>query len=144
MNKMCLKALELAEKHYPKKKLQHALRVALYASEIARTDTRCGLQKHLTVDYAFTVGILHDLVEDTDVSLDLIREEFDVYVSEAVHILTKSEDAEYADYIDHIFEMNDILAFWVKKADMKDHLAQTETLTDKLKEKYLPVIHRFM
>lgn len=29
------------------------------------------------------------------------------------------------------------IAYWVKIADMKDHLIQTATLTDKLKEKYL-------
>lgn len=28
-------------------------------------------------------------------------------------------------------------AYWVKLADMKDHLSLTDTLTDKLKEKYL-------
>lgn len=144
MDRMVLKALTLAEKYYPKKKLQHALRVALYASEIARTDARCGLQKHLTVDYAFTVGILHDIVEDTDVSQGYIEEEFPIYVAEAVELLTKSEDVSYVDYIDNLLASEDLLAFWVKKADMKDHIEQTETLTDKLKEKYLPVLYKFM
>lgn len=31
-------------------------------------------------------------------------------------------------------------AYWVKLADMKDHLAQTDTLTDKLKDKYLTAL----
>ena len=30
--------------------------------------------------------------------------------------------------------------YWVKIADMKDHLAQTDTLTDKLKEKYIEAL----
>ena len=29
------------------------------------------------------------------------------------------------------------IAYWVKLADMKDHLTLTDTLTEKLKEKYL-------
>ena len=31
-------------------------------------------------------------------------------------------------------------AYWVKMADMKDHLSETETLTDELKEKYLKAL----
>ena len=30
--------------------------------------------------------------------------------------------------------------YWVKIADMRDHLEQTDTLTDKLKEKYLAAL----
>ena len=144
MKDVCIKALALAEKHYPKKKLQHAIRVAGYAVEIASRDSRKGVQKHLNEDYAFTVGILHDLVEDANVSLGEIDYLFPVEISEAVEILTKPDDVSYADYIDNLLESEDILAYWVKKADMKDHLAQIDTLTDKLKEKYLPVIHKFL
>lgn len=144
MEKMCIKALKLAEEVYPKKKLQHAVRVANYAVEIAELDKRSGTKPYLVSDYVFTVGILHDIVEDTDVPLEYIQEEFNIYISEAVKLLTKPEDVSYIDYIDNLLNSGDILAFWVKKADMKDHIAQTETLTDKLKEKYLPVLHKFM
>lgn len=144
MNRMCIEALELAEKSYPKKKLQHAIRVANYAVEIAELDTRCDTQPQLNTDYVFTVAILHDLVEDTLVSQFMIDEQFDEYISDAVTLLTKPEDVDYVDYIAHILDSDDLLAYWVKKADMKDHIAQTETLTDKLKEKYLPVLHKFM
>lgn len=144
MDKMCIKALKLAEKVYPKKKLQHAVRVANYAVEIAELDKRSGTKPYLVSDYVFTVAILHDVVEDTDVPLGYIQEEFDVYVSEAVELLTKPEDVSYVDYIVNLLDSGDILAYWVKKADMKDHIAQAETLTDKLKEKYLPVLHKFI
>jgi HD superfamily phosphohydrolase YqeK len=65
MNKMCVEALIIAEKYYSKKKLQHAIRVANYASEIANIDYRMELEPYLTSDHAFTVGILHDILEDT-------------------------------------------------------------------------------
>lgn len=144
MDRMVLKALALAEKCYPKKKLQHAVRVANYAVEIAELDVRCDSKPYLNSDYVFTVGILHDVVEDTDVPQGYIEEEFPIYVAEAVELLTKPEDVSYVDYIDNLLASGDLLAFWVKKADMKDHIEQTETLTDKLKEKYLPVLHKFM
>lgn len=144
MKTVCIKALSLAEKHYPKKKLQHAIRVAGYAVEIASRDSRKGLQKYLNEDYAFAVGILHDLVEDTEVRMEEIDYNFPIEIAEAVEILTKPDDVAYTDYIDNLLESENILAYWVKKADMKDHLAQVETLTDKLKEKYLPVMHKFL
>lgn len=144
MEKMCIKALKLAEEVYQKKKLQHAIRVANYAVEIVSHDSRKRLQRHLNEDYAFTVGILHDIVEDTDIKIEEIYDEFPVEIAEAVEILTKPNDVEYVDYIENILKSGNTLAFWVKKADMKDHIAQTETLTDKLKEKYLPVLYKFM
>jgi (p)ppGpp synthase/HD superfamily hydrolase len=144
MDKGCIKALQIAEDVYPKKKLQHAIRVANYAVEIAELDARYGTEPYLNSDCVFIVGILHDVVEDTEVPLGYIQEEFNVYISEAIGLLTKPEDVDYKDYIDNLLAAKDILAYWVKKADMKDHIAQTETLTDKLKEKYLPVLHKFM
>jgi (p)ppGpp synthase/HD superfamily hydrolase len=137
MKTVCIKALSLAEKHYPKKKLQHAIRVAGYAVEIASRDSRKGLQKHLNEDYAFTVGILHDLVEDTEVRMEEIDYNFPIEIAEAVEILTKPDDVAYTDYIDNLLESENILAYWVKKADMKDHLSLKDTLTDRLKQKYL-------
>ena len=47
-----------------------------------------------------------------------------------------------SEYIKNIKE-NMVLypeVYWVKIADMKDHLAQTDTLTDKLKEKYIEAL----
>lgn len=144
MNSMCIQALELAEKAYPKKKLQHAIRVANYAVEIAELDSRCETMTYLNTDYVFTVAILHDLVEDTWVSQFMIDEQFDEHISDAVTLLTKPEDVEYKDYIDNLVKSGDILAYWVKKADMKDHMAQTDTLTEKLVNKYAPVLHYFI
>jgi (p)ppGpp synthase/HD superfamily hydrolase len=144
MDSMCIKALELAEKAYPKKKLQHAIRVANYAVQIAELDSRCETRTYLNTNYVFVVAILHDIVEDTEVPLGYIQNEFDVYVSEAVELLTKPEDVEYKDYIENLVQSGDILAYWVKKADMKDHMAQTATLTEKLVNKYAPVLHYFI
>lgn len=58
-----------------------------------------------------------------------------------VAILTKDKEQSYVDYCIEIKNSISLfsgqLAYWVKLADMKDHLSKTETLTDKLKAKYL-------
>ena len=51
----------------------------------------------------------------------------------------------YRDELIHsILDSGDKLAILVKRADMKDHFMQTETLTDKLRDKYLPVVGLFL
>lgn len=126
--------MELAEKWYPKKKYYHALRVAGFAVAMSQYDSRVD-QKD-----AFIVGLAHDLIEDTDCSYDELVEIIGVDLFSSVSILTKDDNEEYEDYIRDILASNDPLAILVKRADMKDHLTQTETLTDKLKEKYFPVM----
>ena len=45
------------------------------------------------------VALLHDTVEDTDVTLEQLEKEFPREVVEAVALLTHAEDVEYFDYI---------------------------------------------
>ena len=56
--------------------------------------------------------------------------------------MTKENEQNYVEYIDAIKSSADKCqeAYWVKIADMKDHLSQTDTLTDKLKKKYLAAL----
>ena len=81
---------------------------------------------------------MHDLKEDTDWSGGGLSKHF----NDCLDWLTKPKDMDYIEYIKRIKKWADTRqeAYWVKLADMKDHLAQTETLTDKLKEKYLAAL----
>lgn len=65
--------------------------------------------------------------------------------SKVLERLTKKTSENYIDYIKRLRTLRDssetdtidlIVAYIVKLADMKDHLMQKDTLTDKLKEKY--------
>jgi hypothetical protein len=80
---------------------------------------------------------MHDLIEDTEYTGSELPENF----YKALKLLTKPKEQDYIEYIKNIKDTSNtdwrICAYWVKLADMKDHLAQTDTLTDKLKEKYL-------
>lgn len=133
MNKM-LQAIGIARKYYNKKTFYHALDVANYVSENYMIDKP-------TKEDAIIVAILHDLLEDTDLKEEDLLKIFDENIVNAVKILTKDKEQSYVDYCIEIKNSISLfsgqLAYWVKLADMKDHLSKTETLTDKLKAKYL-------
>jgi guanosine-3',5'-bis(diphosphate) 3'-pyrophosphohydrolase len=95
--------------------------------------------------YVYVIALLHDVVEDTDTTPEEIEKEFGKYISNCVKILTHNKGIEtYPEYIDRIMSSNFTDAKLVKHADMRDHLAQKETLTPRLKEKYYEVIDRFI
>ena len=62
------------------------------------------------------VALLHDTVEDTDVTLEQLAREFPREVVDAVSLLTHAEDVEYFDYVRAI-KQNPI-AVKVKLADL--------------------------
>lgn len=132
------KLMKLAEKSYDKKTYIHALRVACFASDMALN------HRYIDDVDAFLVGLAHDLIEDTDCPQEDLWNILGEDLTSSVIILTKADDIEYKDYIQDILNSKDDLAILVKRADMKDHLTQYDTLTDKLKEKYLPVIGMLM
>lgn len=67
------------------------------------------------------VGILHDVVEDTPVTLDMLRlEGFSEEVLDAISCITKNENEEYADFIDRV--ITNPLATQVKLYDLEDNM----------------------
>ena len=71
------------------------------------------------------IGVLHDVVEDSDWSLDDLREEgFAAEVVAAVDALTKREGEDYQDYLDRL--ETDALARSVKLADLRDNMSVVE------------------
>ena len=71
-----------------------------------------------------TVALLHDVVEDTDVTLDELKKEFPEDVTNAVDVLTR-KDEDYGEYIRNISE-NEI-ATDVKVADLMHNLDKTRS-----------------
>lgn len=131
------KIFNLSAKYYSRKKIGHATRVAEYAAIRAE-------EIHLNSIRAYMIGLAHDLLEDTECP----KEELIAAIGEtnynSVVLLTKSNDQEYEDYIRKIVESKDSYAFIVKQADMKDHMTLSNNLTEKLLNKYVPVLHYFL
>lgn len=93
-----------------------------------------------------TVCRCHDLLEDTSITSSQLKEILSKFIGEdraiiavnAIEILTHDKTIEsYLDYIERIrYKHSDPYAYLAKLSDMKDHLLQKKTLTDKKKEKY--------
>ncbi len=122
----------MCSKYYDTKTLQHCLRVAKYAVEnvCLRSDDR---------QIAFIIALCHDLLEDTNISIETIAEVTElsmVFLTNVLGALTRQESESYLDYIKRLKKNTSPYPYIIKLADMKDHLNQTDTLTEKLKEKY--------
>lgn len=126
-------ALKIAKEYYPDDKYAHAIRVMQYVADNEMIPNEYK-------DDCLCLAIMHDLIEDTEYTGSGLPE----YFYKALKLLTKPKEIDYIEYIKDIRNIEHtnwrMCSWWVKLADMKDHLAQTETLTDKLKEKYLRVL----
>lgn len=104
---------------YPKDIKAHAVRVADMCI------------KH-GFDYMM-VGLLHDIIEDTDTTLDELPEDIRIDIS----TLTRRSDETYFKYINRIKNYGSNRAITVKLYDIKDHLQQKDTLSKSLENRYL-------
>ncbi|HUO03827.1 MAG TPA: HD domain-containing protein [Candidatus Binataceae bacterium] len=86
------------------------------------------------------VGVLHDVVEDTDITLEDIRKIFGDEIAAAVDAMTRRKDAgeEYFDYVRRAIE--NPIARRVKQEDLNDNLSRVALLPksdqDVFAEKY--------
>ena len=69
------------------------------------------------------VALLHDILEDTDVTEELLRRLFPEEIADAVKLLTRYEDESYSTYISRVADHP--IARRVKIADLKDNLDPT-------------------
>ena len=131
----------VAETELPKDKYEHTKRVVNYVYDIAMRNYCDTDEEVLCVVLAY----LHDVIEDgSERAEEYIKEYFGSLVLDYVLLLTHRKDEEtYPEYIDRVLAGPRVVQV-VKRADMKDHLLQKETLTPKLKEKYLGVLDKFM
>ncbi len=88
------------------------------------------------------VGVLHDLIEDTDWTLDMLRNEgFNEEIVEAVRCITKlSDDEDYDIYIERVKSNN--LALRVKLHDLQDNMNVMRK--DQLKEKDMVRLNKYL
>ena len=119
------KAMSFATLYYTREGLAHACRVA---AAVAQNP----LIPPVHTERCFALALMHDLVEDTVFQLEQVQ---DPQLREQLRLLT--HDKEVMDYMTYICNIpKGSPAYWVKIADIKDHLSLSITLTDKLTKKY--------
>lgn len=130
-------AIRVARKYYDKSIYYHVMRVAGYV-------VNNNLIPKDKMERCITLAIMHDLLEDTEFNYycDCYKSYSD-YNNTCLQLLTRDkEKVSYEEYLSNIKSNYNSYpeAYWVKLADMKDHLSETDTLTDTLKEKYLKAL----
>lgn len=95
--------------------IQHLFRVADVVSNT-------GYYGEKTSNKLYQIGLLHDVLEDTDTSVEELREYVDEEIIDVVKILTHGQSVTYMDYINSIIESGNISAIIVKLCDLKDNM----------------------
>jgi (p)ppGpp synthase/HD superfamily hydrolase len=128
-------AVELARRLHDDVTFEHVKRVA----GRVKAGLSTGGPDPVFAQRALIVGMLHDSVEDSPLSVDTVAALFSKEIADAVDAITrrKNESEIYDDYIDRA--KRNPIARIVKLADIEDHLdpAQASTLRPPLKERYL-------
>lgn len=114
---MIQKAIELAtEKHKDQKDkggadyIEHPLRVMNSVQAKGFSET------------AIIAAILHDTIEDTDLTIQDVAREFGDKVAEIVALLSKQPGDTYEKFIDRIIASGNKNAYQVKLADLEDNM----------------------
>ena len=95
------------------------------------------LAEEMETEDEVITALLHDVMEDSDISLDFIKEQgFSEDVTEALLSLTRRKDEEYGEYIKRIKNTGGI-ALSVKKADLRHNMTseRLDNFTEKDKER---------
>ena len=98
------------------------------------------LAEQMSDEYTVTAALLHDVVEDTDITFDdLERMGFPAKVTDALKLLTHVDSVEYMDYVAKIKQ--DPVAAAVKLADLR-HNSDTSRL-DAVDERALKRVEKY-
>jgi (p)ppGpp synthase/HD superfamily hydrolase len=108
--------------------LEHAIQIAVEAHRGMKDKGGAPYILHplrimlqMETDLERTVAVLHDVVEDSEWTLDrLLDEGFSEEVVQALDCLTKQEGEDYAGFIERV--QTNSLAVVVKIADLRDNL----------------------
>ena len=97
------------------------------------------LAESMDDEYSCCVALLHDTVEDTDVTLEDLKAVFPAEVTDAVALMTHDDSTDYFDYVRAIKE--NPIARKVKLADLAHNSDQSRCigsdLTEERKAKWL-------
>lgn len=87
----------------------------------------CHLAEQMTDEYSTCVALLHDVVEDTDVTLSDLAKIFPAEVVEAVALMTHEDGVDYVEYVSAI--RKNPIARAVKLADIAHNTDPTRSIS---------------
>ena len=90
------------------------------------------LAEQMETEEECIVALLHDTVEDTDVTFELLEKEFSKTVIDALRLLTHEKHVEYMEYVKKIKE--NPIAKKVKLADLRHNSDVTRLVEVKSKD----------
>ena len=93
------------------------------------------LAEQMDDEVSCTVALLHDVVEDTPITLSDLEQIFPVQVVEIVRLLTHDENIDYFDYIREIKKNS--IATKVKLEDLKHNSNETRSIGSNLTQDQL-------
>lgn len=144
------KVTHFCKSKYDHSTFEHAKRVMIYARQ--NIDVYRFLSDYTSIQISCT-ALMHDIIEDTKTTYDeikvLLSECDELYDWEINNLISSlkllTHDKKHQTYDEYIINISnnrsfDVVAYIVKMADMKDHLSLQETLTTKLKNKYLKAL----
>lgn len=93
------------------------------------------LAEQMDDEYSTCVALLHDVVEDTDTTIDDLAKIFPKEVTDAIALMTHDDSVPYLDYVRTI--KSNPIASKVKLADLKHNsdLTRLDTVDDKALER---------
>ena len=106
-----------------------AIAATAHQDQLYKNDTPCILHPirmmlEMDSEEQMIATILHDLIEDTDWTLDQLRaEDFSDRIIDLVDLLSRRETESYAEFIERI--RTDSVAVKIKLADLKDNMDLT-------------------
>ena len=71
---------------------------------------------------AYRVALLHDVLEDTDVTYEQLRDMFGYFIADPVAIISRQPNETYVEFINRICASGNRTAIAVKIADNRDNL----------------------
>lgn len=101
------------------------------------------LAEQMTDEYSACAALLHDVVEDTTITLNELSENFPEEVIKALKLLTHEKEVDYFDYVRAI--KTNPIAMAVKLADLRHNMDETRLVgsevcresVDSRRKKYL-------
>ena len=93
------------------------------------------LAEQMDDEISCTVALLHDVVEDTPITLSDLEQIFPMQVVEIVRLLTHDENIDYFDYIQEI--KKNPIATKVKLEDLKHNSDESRSIGSNLTEEQL-------